>query len=502
MSANPRLLFWTDAFLLHYCLAHTIQQKTNYEIYGIFDTPNRLKSFFDKQEFVNYKKSWFFHDHISKGNNPDLRYLKKCEEKYDLNLWQIAINERIFQDYNPFYRFSRNEILSILESEIKLFEEILDSVNPNFLITFDPGLHHGHLLSQICKKRSIPILLLNISKFPNMCYISQSIHTLDQEPDPNDDQNLSFTDIQKLFGDLSQRIDNLYSKTRNSKTSRIKAGLDVFSHPNSNIDSHYTYYGRTKRKLLVTELSSSLKTKKRKKFLDNNSSRKINDEKFIYLPLNQEPERSLLIDAPYYTNQIETIRHISKSIPIDHVLYVKEHPTQGTARGWRTISDYNKILNLPNVKLIHPDVPSLELIKKSSLVITIGGSASFEAQIFNKPSIIFADLGYQQMGSVKKIDSLEDLPDAINSLVDSKVDIKKLSVYISSLLKNSFDFDYYGFQVRSGNKFFYNENLVDIEIEQNDMKDFLEKEKTNLEKLADEHIKKIEFYEKNLGKSI
>ena len=228
----------------------------------------------------------------------------------------------------------------------------------------------------------------------------------------------------------------------------------------------------------------------------------INDEKFIYLPLNQEPERSLLIDAPYYTNQIETIRHISKSIPIDHVLYVKEHPTQGTARGWRTISDYNKILNLPNVKLIHPDVPSLELIKKSSLVITIGGSASFEAQIFNKPSIIFADLGYQQMGSVKKIDSLEDLPDAINSLVDSKVDIKKLSVYISSLLKNSFDFDYYGFQVRSGNKFFYNENLVDIEIEQNDMKDFLEKEKTNLEKLADEHIKKIEFYEKNLGKSI
>ena len=41
--------------------------------------------------------------------------MKKCEEKYDLNLWQIAINERIFQDYNPFYRFSRNEILSILD---------------------------------------------------------------------------------------------------------------------------------------------------------------------------------------------------------------------------------------------------------------------------------------------------------------------------------------------------------------------------------------------------
>ena len=499
MSNNLKLLFWTDSFLLHYCLAHTIQQKTNHEIYGIFDVPNRLKSFFNKQKFVNYKKIWFFHDNISKTNTPDLNYLRKYEEKYDLNLWKLAINERVFRNYNPFYRFNRNEILSILESEFKLFEEILDTVHPDYLITLDPGLHHSHLLYQICKKKSIPILLLNISKFSNMCYISQSIHRLDQEPDPNDDQNFSFEDLQKLLtsNNLSQPLERIHSKTIHSKTSRIKAGLDVFSHPNSNIDSHYTYYGRTKQKILLTELSSSLKTKKRKKFLDNNSTKIIDNEKFIYLPLNQEPERSLLIDAPFFTNQIETVNHISKSIPIDYVLYVKEHPTQGAARGWRPISDYKKILDLPNTKLIHPDVPSLELIKKSSLVVTIGGSSSFEAQIFNRPSIMFADLGYQEMGSIKKIDSLDVLPSTINSLLNSKVDLKKLSIYVSSLFKHSFNFDFFGFQIRSGNKFFYNENLVDIEINEDDMKDFLKTEKINLDILADEHIKKIQFYEKN-----
>ena len=182
------------------------------------------------------------------------------------------------------------------------------------------------------------------------------------------------------------------------------------------------------------------------------------------------------------------------------MLYVKEHPTQGAARGWRPISDYKKILDLPNTKLIHPDVPSLELIKKSSLVVTIGGSSSFEAQIFNRPSIMFADLGYQEMGSIKKIDSLEVLPSTINSLLNSKVDLKKLSIYVSSLLKHSFSFDFFGFQIRSGNKFYYNENLVDIEINEDDMKDFLKTEKTNLDTLADEHIKKIQFYEKNLQK--
>ena len=73
-----------------------------------------------------------------------------------------------------------------------------------------------------------------------------------------------------------------------------------------------------------------------------------------------------------------------------------------------------------------------------------------------------------------------------------------MSIYISSLLKQSFNFDFYGFQIRAGNKFFYNENLVDTEINNSDMENFLKTERKNLDILADEHIKKIQFYEKNL----
>ena len=93
MSDNSKLLFWTDSALLHYCLAFAIQQKTNHEIFGLFDVPNRLKSFFNKQKFVNYKKLWFFHDNISKLNNPDLNYLKKCEGRYDLNLGSASSSD-------------------------------------------------------------------------------------------------------------------------------------------------------------------------------------------------------------------------------------------------------------------------------------------------------------------------------------------------------------------------------------------------------------------------
>ena len=81
------------------------------------------------------------------------------------------------------------------------------------------------IIYQICKKKSIPILLLNISKFSNMCYISQSIHRLDQEPDPNDDQNFSFEDLQKLLtsNNLSQPLERIHSKTiQQDETTKLK----------------------------------------------------------------------------------------------------------------------------------------------------------------------------------------------------------------------------------------------------------------------------------------
>jgi hypothetical protein len=498
MNTPLKLLLWIDPFLLHYCLAYYIQQTSNHKLYSIIDAPNNLQHFFSKQNLVKFENNWFYHKNIHTKKQIDYSYLSKFEKKYEVNLWNLAINERIFHKYNEFYNFTKNEILSILQSECKFFEEIIENVKPDYLLTLDPGLHHGHLLTLLCKKNNIPVVMLNISKFSNQCYLSQSIHTLDEEPNPLIDKHYSFIQLENLLNDtnLSEDLEKLYSETRASKFSRANAGLKVMLSKNNNIKTHYTYFGRTKPKILSSEIKNKGNTWRREKFLNSNCENIIPHEKFVYLPLNQEPERSLLIDAPFYTNQIETIYHIAKSIPIEYTLVVKEHPTQGQARGWRPIADYKKILSIPNVKFVHHSISSFDLIKKSSLVITTGGSAAFEAQIFGKPAIIFANLGYEKMGSIIKVDCLADLPKAIQDGLKLKVDLEKLSTFVSTLQKHSFNFDFFGFQIRSGNAFFYNENLVDVEISEKDMEKFLDSEKSNLELLAMKHIEKIESYEK------
>ena len=57
----------------------------------------------------------------------------------------------------------------------------------------------------------------------------------------------------------------------------------------------------------------------------------------------------------FYTNQIEIIRHIAKSLPIGYKLCVKEHPAMNT-RGWRSVSDYKEIMD-NNLAPIHEWIP-------------------------------------------------------------------------------------------------------------------------------------------------
>jgi len=206
--------------------------------------------------------------------------------------------------------------------------------------------------------------------------------------------------------------------------------------------------------------------------------------------MHQEPERSLLIAAPYYTNQIETIRHIVKSLPVEYKLYVKEHYSQ-SLREWRPISDYKKIMEIPNVKLFHPKVSIDELIKKCSLVITTGGTASFEAAFYKKPSIIFTDMGFNILPSVFRLKSLEDLPKTIRLALSHEVNPTELDKYVEELDKNSFYFNLLGYIQKEANFFNYGGNFADTKISENKMKLFLEENKTLIENLALEFTKKI-----------
>lgn len=493
---KPKIIFWINAFLLPFCLAYNLQKQFNAEYYAIFDITNKPKNFFQSQQFVKFKKIWFYHDHINKlKQKPDIEYLKKFEKKYGINLWLLAINERIFYRFNRIYKFSTEEILLILEQECKLFEKILDEVKPDFLITHDPPLHHHRLFYELCLANSVKPLITFIPRIGTSCFIAES--EINIAP-----KNLS--DIQEKGRTLEQlqnqhKISGYNVTTMNFLKGRNNSYMDQFTalkefvlHSDSNnINTHYSYFGRTKLKVIIDALKFSSRKKSRNHFVDKNLEKNPDlTSPFIYFPLNVDEEMNLLQYAPFYTNQIEVIRHIAKSIPINYTLYVKEHPGQ-KVRAWRTESDYNEIMNIPNVHLIHPSFSAEKLYENCSLVITIRGTSGLEAAFYKKPSIIFGDMLYSLLPSVHKINSLQEIPRAIRQSLRKDVNTSDLDKYLTFIENISFDFDIAAYENKELKHFYAGGILVDVEISSSAMQSFLNENKSIFDTLTSEYVKKL-----------
>ncbi|NQV76930.1 MAG: hypothetical protein HQ490_01065 [Lutibacter sp.] len=499
---KDKILVWVDSELKQFCQCYYLQKEIDADFFAIVDSTNKTRRFFENQNLVKFKKVWYYHDYTLPIKKPDLDYLSSFENKYDIELWKLAINDRIFYSFNDFYKFSKNEILSILENECRFFESVLNEIKPNYIILHEPYQHHDELFYELCKIKNIKILSYFFSTLGYRCEISQTVHVLDNL------KNLEIKNNPRNFNELrnyltSFKLDDKVTKQNKdpfgNKTNILNAAIDyLLKTKNENIKTHYSYFGRSKLKVLLNSISGSIKTKKRWNYLNKKLVKNPDyDTNFVYYPLHIEQERSTLIVTPFYTDDIEFIKNIVKSLPINYTLYVKEHPSQLT-RHWRSKKFYDELSNIPNLSLIHPHVSSLELVKNCSLVITRSGTVALEAAFFEKPSITCADFDYTVLSSVERLKSIEDLPKLIRSCLKKKFNSDELDAYVSLVEKNTFEFDGSNFDINKAKKFFHGGRLVDVEITDSQMKEFLDENESELKILSQEMIKKINYFKNQI----
>ena len=217
MSENPRILYLMEN-IADIGIAKSLQEELEFDLFAIIDTNKFMRKTFQKQDFLRFKKTWYYRDYVTKINHKlDVTYLENFEKKYNIKLWMIAYSERIFWDYNKYYQFTKDEILSILEIECKLFEEILDQVKPDFVMTKIPDYNQSELFYQICKAKKITILMLNHSRFGYRYLISN-------DPDKIDNFNL-----EKYLGKHNKSFNELqeYMKKYTKQTASIKDNFGV-----------------------------------------------------------------------------------------------------------------------------------------------------------------------------------------------------------------------------------------------------------------------------------
>ena len=212
---TKKVLFYINATFTHFAIAYYLQKLYDCKLYAVVDITHKPKFFFENQKLVKFEKIWYYHDHIQNGIKHDELFLKEFEKKFNINLWQMIINERIFYRFFDFHKFTRDEMLSISQQSVVLFKKIFDEIKPDFLASDAPVFFHNELLVQMSEQLGIQNLILSMPKLAGKSMITKQIYQFDE----NGKHNLRIESLEADINDYRWKlIDSHIYYTDNNKS--------------------------------------------------------------------------------------------------------------------------------------------------------------------------------------------------------------------------------------------------------------------------------------------
>jgi hypothetical protein len=495
---KDKILFWIENFQIHFGISKALIEKYDCEPFALIVSSENQRKFFDNQNLVNFKKSWYLRDNVNlKNHAPNIEKLKMFEKKYSISLRKIIYGERFFYKYNKYHKFTDEQIFSIIEQELEFYIKILDEVKPDYVFLRLPEYQDIRLFYEICQAKKIPVLILSFTRFSDRWMLSSEADVPISLTKV--DENLEIKSFEELIDSSTYYKTNTLwmPKQKSSPSQKFNVLKLLFSTFNSSNVNNYRDIGKTPWTTIKNRIELVVKSFFRQRFLDKNAKTSFSeDSSFAFFPLHGEPEEKILIRSQYFSDQLAIIKNIAQSLPIEMDLFVKEHPGMKLL-GWRNSEYYKKILEMPNVQLIHPSVSTEELIKKSNMVIAIAGTSAFESAFYKKPSVVFTNVIFSVLSSVFTVKSMEDLPNIIKKCLNSKVDLIELNQYMDKIKKSSFSIDLFNLTTSASHIFGIGGFMDNNSISEPIMKEFLEKYNNEFDKLAEEHIKKINLIKNN-----
>lgn len=393
----------------------------------------------------NIKNEYSFEEFLENSTNSSFDY--KFFSKYNVNFYLSLVNERMLSNYNGEdlilgeSKYSYEEILEFLGNLISFFERYI----PKSKIIFSGYADNifSTIVYQLCEyhnKKCFSFIDTNIVN--NASYIisdDSSARPYDKLINGNSHKSYS-----ELVDFLSRYDVNKDIKERSKKDKKIKLG--IFGVVSPNIFSYeylkYALLGYKKDRLLnidkpsiynklianIERLYNKIILKVYMQWQEKNFSDKY---KYIYFPLQLQPEASTSLRSPYFMNLLHTIEQISKSLPLGYKLLVKEHPR---AIGSRKLNFYRKIKSFHNVELVSMNIKSKEVLDACELIIGFGGTTLFEAIMKNKKVIILGDFPYVDFSLVSIIKEPSLLFIAIQKMLKIKITEEKSNKDMEKML--------------------------------------------------------------------
>lgn len=348
----------------------------------------------------------------------------------------------------------------IYHQHLSFFTGIFQQSSINYLISSEVNLAspNYHILFALCTLLGIPCYSLNSYHYSAVALANYNTKEVQRHipyiPETKYAQIKEIVFYQPkttptgIKKDLKRYIKDITLKVGGEILSQFMVCLSKCSFMQDRLGVPYSYWNK---------FYYFLKYKRLKRFYEKHSIVPNFNEKYIYYSIHFEPEAAI-IGKTMLESQLTIIKMLSKAIPNDWKLYVKEHPHQFMLNNeishyfinnldfFKNISFYQEIKKIRNVVLVSLKVSSKDLMQNSQAVATLGGTISLESALYSIPAILFNPLEsvYSILSHTLHVRSYEDLLLAIakiqnNFLKDKKIDLNEIKSYLA----NPNDKDFY-----------------------------------------------------------
>lgn len=123
-------------------------------------------------------------------------------------------------------------------------------------------------------------------------------------------------------------------------------------------------------------------------------------QKYIYVPLHNQPEMSTSALGGRYRDQALMIEALARDMPDDWKIFVKENPRQGSyARGPMF---FHRLKRIPNLEIMPSNANTHALSKNAQFVASVTGTVGWEAIRQGTPAMVFGAAWYGSLEGVIK----------------------------------------------------------------------------------------------------
>lgn len=397
-----------------------------------------------------------------KSEKLDPAFLDDLERTYGIpSLWpylavdRVIMSNQLRREY-PYDRseYTHEEMLRILQVHARAIIDMLDRERPDYLVCSVLGAVGGLLLYHIAKARGIRTFFLNTACVRDRFIFSETYDSFSWV----DDTCTNALEELKASPEWQEAVDYLesfraqpipyYKNTTPTSQPVTRRQQLKFLSPASAFRSAkefiraLAYHYRTPERHDYSYISpwdylkDMIKRKARNAAgLEDLYGPFDPEADYAFFPLHYEPEVALLLQAPYHTDQVNVIKQIARSLPVQYKLVVKEHPAMVE---YRPRSFYREMKKMPNVVLAPPTMSSFSIIPNAKMIFAITGTVGWEGLMLQKPVITFGHIFYNSLPMVTRCTDMEDLPSLIlEKLKNPKHDEEALTAFLAALLRDS-----------------------------------------------------------------